>query len=64
MKKDIEIFMQEGFVSLDNICDNWYLSNLQMESALKLKDCKGKTEWGIGGYTSDPSGSILPMYLK
>lgn len=56
--------MQEGFVSLDNICDNWYLSNLQMESALKLKDCKGKTEWGIGGYTSDPSGSILPMYLK
>lgn len=56
--------MQEGFVSLDYICDNWYLSNLQMESVLKLKDCKGKTEWGIGGHTSDPGGSILPMYLK
>jgi hypothetical protein len=64
VKKDIEIFMQEGFVSLDYICDNWYLSNLQMESVLKLKDCKGKTEWGIGGHTSDPGGSILPMYLK
>ena len=63
-KKDIKIFMQDGSTDLNNIHGNWYLGNLQMESALLYKGYDVKTEWGTGGHTSDHGGSVLPMSLK
>ncbi|MFT5885008.1 MAG: enterochelin esterase-like enzyme [Arcticibacterium sp.] len=63
-KKDIKIFMQDGSTDLDNIFGNWYLANLQMESALKFKGYEIKTEWGSGGHASDHGSSILPMSLR
>jgi enterochelin esterase-like enzyme len=63
-KKDIKIFMQDGSTDLNNIYGNWYLSNLQMESALKFKGYEIKTEWGTGGHNGEHGSSILPMSLK
>lgn len=63
-KKDIKIFMQDGSTDLNNIHGNWYLANLQMESALEYKGYEVKTEWGTGGHTSDHGGAILPKSLK
>ncbi len=63
-KKDIKIFMQDGNTDLNNIYGDWYLSNLQMESALKFKNYEVKTDWGTGGHTADHGASILPESLK
>ena len=63
-KKDIKIFMQDGSNDLNNIYGDWYISNLQMESALKFKGYELKTEWGTGGHDGNHGGAILPESLK
>lgn len=62
-KKDIKIFMQDGSNDLDNQHGNWWLANLQMESALKFKDYEYEFVGGTGGHTGDHAGSILPESL-
>ncbi|MCR9064723.1 MAG: alpha/beta hydrolase-fold protein [Cytophagales bacterium] len=62
-KKDIKIFMQDGSNDLNNIYGDWYISNLQMASALKFKDYELKTEWGIGGHDGKHGTAILPESL-
>jgi enterochelin esterase family protein len=63
-KKDIKIFMQDGSHDLDNIHGNWWLSNLQLEAALKFKGYNYKFEKGSGGHNGKHAGSILPASLK
>jgi enterochelin esterase-like enzyme len=63
-KKDIRVFLQDGSNDLDNPAGNWYLSNLQMESALKFKGYDYKTVWGDGGHTGKHGGSILPESMR
>ncbi|HMQ60337.1 MAG TPA: alpha/beta hydrolase-fold protein [Flavilitoribacter sp.] len=63
-KKDIKIFMQDGSNDLDNIFGNWFISNQQMEAALKFKGYEVKSEWGTGGHDGEHGGSILPESLR
>jgi len=63
-KKDIKVFIQDGTNDLDNIHGNWWLSNLQLEAALKFKGYEYKFEKGSGGHNGKHAGSILPESLK
>lgn len=63
-KKDIKIFIQDGSNDLDNIHGNWWLSNLQLEAALKFKGYNYKFEKGTGGHNGKHAGSILPGSLE
>ncbi|HJS55117.1 MAG TPA: alpha/beta hydrolase-fold protein [Chitinophagaceae bacterium] len=62
-KKDIKIFMQDGTNDLDNEFGNWWLANLQMESALKFKGYEFKFEKGTGMHDGKHGGAILPESL-
>lgn len=62
--KPIRVFLQDGSTDLDNNFGNWYLANLQMESALKFKKYDYKVAWGDGGHTGKHGGSILPDSLR
>lgn len=63
-KKDIRVFLQDGDKDLNNNYGDWWLSNLQMESALKFRGYDYKFVSGTGGHTSKHGGSILPETLK
>ena len=63
-KRDIRLFLQDGSNDLDNPFGNWWLSNLQMESALKFKGYGYKFEGGTGGHTGEHGGKILPESLE
>lgn len=62
-KKDIKIFMQDGTNDLDNEFGDWWLANLQMESALKFKGYDFKFEKGVGTHSGKHGGAILPESL-
>ena len=62
-KKDIKIFLQDGINDLSNEHGNWWLSNLQMESAFKYKGYEFKFEKGLGTHSGKHAGSILPESL-
>ena len=63
-KKPIRVFLQDGSNDLNNPAGNWWLGNLQMESALKFKGYDLKTVWGDGGHTGKHGGAILPDSLR
>src|SRR5262249_8442588 len=63
-KKPIRVFLQDGKNDLDNGAGNWWLANLQMESALKFKGYDYKTVWGDGGHNGKHGGAILPDSLR
>ena len=63
-KKDIKIFLQDGSADLDNQFGNWWLANLQMESALKFKGYDYKFVGGTEGHNGKHGGAILPESLK
>ncbi len=62
-KKDIKIYMQDGSNDLDNAYGNWWLANLQMESAFTFKDYEHKFVSGTGGHDGKQAGAILPESL-
>lgn len=62
-KKDIKIFMQDGANDLDNEHGNWWLANLEMESAFKFKGYEFKFDKGSGTHSGKHGGSILPGSL-
>ena len=62
--KDIRVFLQDGKNDLDNEHGNWWLGNLQMESALKFKKYDYQTVWGDGGHNGKHGGAILPDSLR
>lgn len=63
-KKGIKIFMQDGSNDLQNVYGDWWLSNLQMESAFRFKNYEYKFEKGVGGHSGKHAGSILPESMK
>lgn len=63
-KKDIKVFLQDGSNDLDNVFGNWWLSNLQMESALKFKGYEVDFVGGTGEHNGKHGGAILPESLK
>jgi enterochelin esterase family protein len=62
-KKDIKIFMQDGSNDLNNEHGDWWLANLEMESALKFKGYEFKFEKGSGTHSGKHGGAILPESL-
>ena len=62
-KKDIKVFMQDGANDLNNEFGDWWLANLQMESALKFKGYEFKFEKGSGTHSGKHGGAILPESL-
>jgi enterochelin esterase-like enzyme len=63
-KKDIKVFLQDGKNDLDLVFGNWWLANLQMESALKFKGYEVKFVAGEGGHSGEHGGAILPESLR
>jgi enterochelin esterase family protein len=62
-KKDIKIFMQDGSNDLNNEHGDWWLANLEMESALKFKGYEFRFEKGSGTHSGKHGGAILPGSL-
>jgi enterochelin esterase-like enzyme len=62
-KKDIKIFMQDGSNDLDNEYGNWWISNQQLEAALKYKGYEYNFAKGMGTHSGRHGGSILPESL-
>ena len=62
-KKEIKIFMQDGSNDLNNEHGDWWLANLEMESALKFKGYEFKFEKGSGTQSGKHGGAILPESL-
>lgn len=63
-KKDVRVFLQDGSNDLNNAAGNWWLANLQMESALKFAGYDHKVAWGDGGHNGKHGGAILPESLR
>ncbi len=62
-KKNIKIFLQDGSNDLNNEHGNWWLANLEMESAFQFKGYEFKFEKGSGTHSGKHGGSILPESL-
>ncbi len=62
--KPIRVFLQDGDKDLDNVWGNWWLSNLQMDAALKFKQYDYKFVGGTGGHSGKHGGAILPDSLR
>jgi enterochelin esterase family protein len=62
--KPIRVFLQDGEQDLDNEHGNWWLSNLQMDAALKFKGYDYRFVGGTGGHNGKHGGAILPDSLR
>ena len=62
--RDIRIFLQAGSKDNDHPIGNWWLSNLQMESALQYRNYDYKFVGGTGGHDGEHGGAILPESLE
>ncbi len=63
-KRTIKVFLQDGNNDLDNQHGNWWLGNLQMDTALKFSQYDYKFVGGTGGHNGKHGGSILPESLR
>lgn len=62
--KPIRVFLQDGSHDLDNAHGNWWLSNLQMDAALKFSRYDYKFVGGEGGHNGIHGGAVLPDSLR
>ena len=62
--KPIRVFLQDGANDLDNSHGNWWLSNLQMESALAFMNYDYQFVGGEGKHSGVHGGAILPDSLR
>jgi len=62
--KPIRVFLQDGSNDVDNQFGNWWLANLQMESALKFKHYDYQFVGGTGKHSGKHGGAILPDSLR
>ncbi len=63
-RKPIRVFLQDGEGDLDNAHGNWWLSNLQMDAALKFAKYDYRFVGGTGGHNGIHGGAILPESLE
>jgi enterochelin esterase family protein len=63
-KRDIRVYLQDGEKDLDNAHGNWWLSNLQMEKALKYSKYDYTFVPTKGGHSGKDGGLILPDALR
>ncbi len=62
--KPIRVFLQDGENDLDNTHGNWWLSNQQMDLALKFQGYDYQFVGGEGGHNGIHGGAILPESLR
>ncbi len=62
-RRNIRIFLQDGKKDLNNEHGNWWLANLQMDSALKFRGYDYRFVPGEGGHNGNHGGAILPESL-
>ncbi len=62
--KPIRVFLQDGSNDLNNSYGNWWLCNLQMESALAFMNYDYQFVGGEGKHSGVHGGSILPDSLR
>lgn len=62
--KPLRVYLQDGKEDVDNEHGNWWLSNLQMESALKFKKYDHQFVGGEGGHNGKHGGAVLPDALR
>ena len=63
-KRDIRVYLQDGENDLDNQFGNWWLSNLQMEKALKFRGYDYQFVGGTGEHNGNHGGVLLPETLR
>lgn len=63
-RKPIRVYLQDGDHDLNNEHGNWWLANLEMESALKFAKYDVKTVWGHGAHNGNHAGAVLPDALR
>jgi enterochelin esterase-like enzyme len=63
-KRDIRVYLQDGKLDLDNEHGNWWLSNQQMEKALKFKKYDHLFVPGVGQHNGKEAGSLFPDALR
>jgi enterochelin esterase family protein len=63
-KRDIKVFLQSGTKDLETQFGNWWLGNLQMDSALAFRNYDYKFVGGEGGHDGEHGGAILPDSLR
>lgn len=62
--KPIRVFLQDGSNDLDNEHGNWWLSNQQMEAALRFSHYDYKFVAGQGAHNMKHGGAIFPDSLR
>jgi len=62
--KDIKVFLQDGSNDLNNQYGNWWLANLQMQSALEFKNYDYQFVGGTGEHNGAHGGAIMPESLS
>ena len=62
--RDIRVFLQDGSNDLNIPAGDWWLSNLQMDSALRFRGYDCRFEGGTGGHDGKHGGAILPESLR
>lgn len=63
-RKPIRVYLQDGDHDVNNEHGNWWLANLEMESALKFAKYDVKTVWGHGAHNGNHAGAVLPDALR
>ncbi|MFT6180921.1 MAG: enterochelin esterase family protein [Akkermansiaceae bacterium] len=63
-KREMRVFLQDGENDLDNQHGNWWLSNLQMEKALKFRGYDYKFVGGEEGHNGKHGGVVFPETLR
>lgn len=63
-RKPLRIFLQDGNHDLDNPHGNWWLSNLEMDAALKFQKYDAQFVGGGGAHNGEHGGAILPESLR
>lgn len=62
--KPLRVFLQDGDKDLNIYTGNWFLSNLEMASALEYAGYETTHLWGTEGHNSKHGGAILPEALR
>lgn len=63
-RKPLRVFLQDGDHDLDNPHGNWWLSNLEMDAALKFQKYDEQFAGGGGAHNGEHGGAILPESLR
>lgn len=63
-RKPLRVFLQDGDHDLDNPHGNWWLSNLEMDAALKFQKYDEQFVGGGGAHNGEHGGAILPESLR